>query len=303
MCAQTNSALGNWLANYQFFCVGSLPFLSARKAVQFIFENSKILPFWPELPRINEQELSLKRAERALGPEWAGYMESEASGLFETLRHLNGRPRLELIKAQLLGPLTLAHFSDSLNGELAQKLPQALEATLKQIDWQWERLRQVAERVLFVLDEPGLAQWDHLSSAEQDMLSHAFKYLHEKITKRGDFLGVHSCAGFLPLLLELPFDLVSFDATQEDPVAEIIQPRLQSWRNALQRGVILAPGVWKAVQGQPYAEARQAGLVRFEALKRELSGLTAEGDQPLMLPSANCGHAFAEAAWVDGIYA
>ena len=293
--------LAELLSDYSLFCVGSLPFSDAARAAQFVLSHPRILPFWPELPG-RPAELSLNRAERSLAPGWSGYLRSEAGGLYalaEALRAMSYRP--QVIKCQLLGPLTFALHARGLPGGFEERLNIALERCARQIEWQQAFLGPSADRLLFVADEPGFAAWNGIKERERALVREAYSYLYVRVAELPGFLGMHCCAAFQPALLGLALDLLSFDAW-DGPAEKIFAPDLRPlWREALDRGLTAVPGVFPALCRDDFRQARQRGEEIHQRILGIFADLNPGRDAPSMC-SAACGHAGASVEWVEFLY-
>jgi hypothetical protein len=224
--------------------VGSLPFLDADEAVEFVAEYCPDLPFWPQLPRrragegvigqgmgdlIKYLEPSARpycwsvRAgggllfRSALDGPTAGLNPESAAGFFALERAIrSGRfPRARAVKAQLEGPVTFAQCL-FLNGEPVARIPGWLERLAgfleRQVTWQVDRLRALGLPVMFVLDEPALALAGD-GGPWAPTITSALRRVLEAARRVGAAAGLHCCAP-LPwaLLADLELDLLSFDA-------------------------------------------------------------------------------------------
>jgi hypothetical protein len=224
--------------------VGSLPFLDADEAVEFVAEHCPDLPFWPQLPRrragegvigqgmgdlIRYLEPSARpycwsvRAgggllfRAALDGPTAGLSPEGAAGFFALERAIrSGRfPRARAVKAQLEGPATFAHCL-FLSGEPVARIPGWLERLAgfleRQVTWQVDRLRALGLPVLFVLDEPALALVGDGGPGAPAITS-ALRRVLEAARRAGAVAGLHCCAPLpLALLAGLELDILSFDA-------------------------------------------------------------------------------------------
>ena len=142
---------------YDWFCAGSLPHLSPEPAVAWILERENIVPFWPELPQRGASERMIDRSLRASRPEWDGYREEEAGGLFALVRMLDFKGRkLPLLKAQVLGPLSYLTYAERSETCTPARLQQACQVCMRQVEFQLELLGRRAARVLVVIDDPAL---------------------------------------------------------------------------------------------------------------------------------------------------
>lgn len=221
--------------------VGSLPFLDADEAVEFVAEQCPELPFWPQLPRRNAGEgvigqgmgrliehleparrpycWAVRRGaasafEAALDASDAGLKPETAAGFFALERALaSGRfPRAKAVKAQLEGPATLARCL-FLDGVPVSKLPDWLERLAgfleRQVVWQVQRLQEFGLPVLFVLDEPALS----LVEEDANPVVSALRRVLEVARREGAAVGLHCCAPLPSLAFAgLDLDVLSFDA-------------------------------------------------------------------------------------------
>jgi hypothetical protein len=224
--------------------VGSLPFLDADEAVEFVAEHCPDLPFWPQLPRrkagegvigqgmgdlIRYLEPSARpycwsvRAgagllfRSALDGPTAGLNPESAAGFFALEHAIRSRrfPRARAVKAQLEGPVTFAHCL-FLNGEPVAQIPGWLERLAgfleRQVTWQVDRLRALGLPVLFVVDEPALAVFRD-GGPEAPAIASALRRVLEAARRAGAAAGLHCCAPLpLSLLAGLELDVLSFDA-------------------------------------------------------------------------------------------
>jgi hypothetical protein len=286
-------------SRFSHFCVGSLPFTDAAAAVRFIFERPWILPFWPELPQRSFSEFMLTRTERTASAEWAGYTPEEASGLFAIQDFLqSGAAAPELLKCQLMGPLSFMSYSQRMVGSFRENLDLAAALCLKQLVWQMEFVAGFGSRALFVLDEPALIGWRQLSEEERDMLSGAYSYLYASVSDMDCHFGLHSCAAFEPDFLNFPVELLSFDLTACS-VQEVLGGASAAWTDAIRRGVVIVPGVFDSVPQEDCAAAFERGQELYHRAAEYLSGC---GGYKI-LRSAACGHANADPVWLEHLYA
>lgn len=285
----------------RWFCAGSLPHLDARAAVRFILDRAHILPFWPELPQRGLGEAILPKAMRAFEKDWEGYREDEASGLYALREELAGqRRKLPIIKCQLPGPLTALIYGRRQVEVRAFELEEAAQACLKVIVWQAGFLSEVADRLLFVIDEPGIFHSPPLSVAQRRLVAETFSYLFVAVHERGHFLGLHCCDSFEAGLLELPFDLLSFDALSRGLGVFFTESAALAWKSALRNGLLAVPGTFPAVVMRDHEAARRRGIEIHQDFCLRLRELACSEAELLM--SADCGHAGASLEWVERLY-
>jgi len=284
---------------YSHFCVGSLPFDDPEEAVSFVLSRPYILPFWPELPKRSDAELMLNRARGALSSSWKGYSPAEAAGLYALRDRLKKEKRsLPLLKCQVLGPLTFVMFVHDFDEGRDEALTLAGELCLRQIEWQQQFLAETGSALLFVLDEPALGWWNVASPDAREKLREVYSTLCVGLSERRLYLGLHACSAFHPGFLNLPLDLLSFDAGPDFARKLFQQDLAANLSAAAARGLVLAPGVFPAFIESDLETFHQEGLSRFESLKALFSP---DGDAVALL-SASCGHAGASLEWLDTLY-
>ncbi|WP_406697897.1 hypothetical protein V5E97_03500 [Singulisphaera sp. Ch08] len=224
--------------------VGSLPFLDADEAVEFVAQQCPELPFWPQLPRRTAGEGVIVQGlgrlikylepahrpycwsvrpgagpafEAALDDGEAGLSPETAAGFFALERAIgSGRfPAARAVKTQLEGPATLARclFLDGtpmsrIHGWL-ERLAGFLE---RQAAWQVRRLRNLGLPVILMLDEPALSLIDD-SGHSASTVATTLRCVLDAARLEGAAVGIHCCAP-LPssAFAGLGLDLLSFDA-------------------------------------------------------------------------------------------
>jgi hypothetical protein len=155
------------------FFVGSLPFQSVEKAIQFVKDNSSHLPFLPQLPELNPQEDMIGQVLKGFE---LGYWDETASIALEAFQNeFCESPRF---KIQIAGPYTVSR---------------TLSLPVEEIYPQWEKLvlgisKQLRQgaflgELWLQIDEP---YWPPKGTA------YLLEKLRGKIPKA--VLGIHSCA-------------------------------------------------------------------------------------------------------------
>jgi hypothetical protein len=292
--------------------VGSLPFLDADEAVEFVAEHCPELPFWPQLPRRTAGEGVIGQGMGALieylepsarpycwsvrsgaGPAFeaaldgpaAGLSPETAAGFFALERAIGtGRfPAARAVKAQLEGPATLAHCM-FLNGEPVARVPGWLERLAgfleRQVTWQVDRLRTLGLPVLFVLDEPALALVGGVGPATPAVTS-ALRRVLEAGRRARAAVGIHCCSPLpLSLLADLEVDVLSFDAHLAVDGDELVG----LGRGIMDRGGRLAFGLAPTGPSSATIESLES---RWLALASSLGDLRAVAAQSLI--TATCG--------------
>jgi hypothetical protein len=228
--------------------IGSLPFTSACEATQAIAEYCPELPFWPQLPRLSENESVIGQGLGILmdwiEPRSSGYgyqvKEGGIDAVVEALHSSSGRltsasaagfvafekamkygafPSSLGVKGQIEGPITLAtHLFYRERAFLADtSLFAAVAFHVSQIVcWQIERLKVLGQPVLMFVDEPALCLDTAVSNGiSQKCRLNALSSIFEDVRARGALGGLHCCAArpFARMCLARP-DILSFDAHQ-----------------------------------------------------------------------------------------
>jgi hypothetical protein len=226
--------------------IGSLPYLAADEAVRAVAAFCSDVPFWPQLPRLSEQEGVIGQGMGLLDglvePRTGGYgfqvkagkidrvldalhnssgclSSANAAGFhaFEAALRRRTFVSARTVKGQIEGPLTLATYL------FYRDRPFLADASLfaavafhiaQMACWQIDRLRVFGHPVLMFLDEPALC----LDAAVQMGISHdrrlsALSAIFEDIRARGAFGGLHCCAARpFDRMCAVGPDILSFDA-------------------------------------------------------------------------------------------
>ena len=291
--------------------VGSLPFIDADEAVEFVAEYSPALPFWPQLPLraagegVIPQGMGsliefLEPAHRpycwavrsgaaaalaaALEGGDAGLNPKTAAGFFALERAIEaGRfPEARAVKAQLEGPATLAHCL-FLDGVALAQVPGWLDRLARflerQAAWQVRRLAKFGLRIVFVLDEPAVSCFDGNGRAAATAAAALGRVLGAA-RREGAVAGIHCCAPLPSAAFRgLGLDLLSFDANlpTDDEFLDLA-------RAILDRGGYLAFGLAPTGSSSATVESMEA---RWLALAFSLGDLTTVAAQSLV--TATCG--------------
>jgi len=218
--------------------IGSLPFTDPEQALSFIAETAPEIPYWPQLPQRCEEEMMLlqplgiankllqydakhfqiniKKADlpsflEGINQSEIPLLPRQASGFFAFEKALeeNRFPKAKAIKAQMVGPLTLAQhlFVEGRSFNEDPRTRVSLSRFLLQCaKWQVERLKKFGLPILYFVDEPSIQP-------------EKAKYLHgffENLKSLGVTTGLHSCRKIpYEVLLQFKPDIFSFDADKE----------------------------------------------------------------------------------------
>jgi methionine synthase II (cobalamin-independent) len=227
--------------------IGSLPHLNAREACRIVLENFGEIPFWPQLPKLGFQENMYAQfaydlpgvqidfegkkisadSETKLPNEIDGFYEKLSkdeltydrkyfSGLYSMLENKEELAEAKAVKGHITGPISLGlQIFDSssdkpiIYDELYREI--MVKTLNTKIRLQENILKSVNERVIIFCDEPSLSLFGtpflNLSREEiVDALSEVYK-------NASCLKGIHCCGNpDWSMILELPVDVVSFDA-------------------------------------------------------------------------------------------
>jgi hypothetical protein len=291
--------------------VGSLPFVDADEAVEFVAEFSPELPFWPQLPvraageGVIAQGMGslieyLEPADRpycwsvrsgaagafaaALEGHDAGLHPDTAGGFFALERAIQaGRfPEARAVKAQVEGPATLAHclFLDGVPVARVSGWPDRLAGFLeRQAAWQVRRLAELGLPVVFVLDEPAVSLVDGKSRAAPAAAGELRRVLGAA-RRAGAIVGIHCCAPIPSAAFRgVGLDLLSFDANLPTDGGFV-----DLARSILDRGGYLAFGLAPTGSSSATVESMEA---RWLALASSLGDVTTVAARSLV--TATCG--------------
>ena len=222
-----------------------MPHALAEDALALIERVCPALPFWPQLPRRAAAEGMIPQALSGLEPwlhplgegpalglddtpamraalvEPPPWGEAQAAGLVALERALDqGRfDGAQVVKGQLAGPITLActlvlpSGPAWRDGALARAL--GVRVAWTAVD-QLVRLRARGRAALIVLDEPMLGLLPPDALHPEGALMEGLSWALGAVRASGGLSGLHCCsAPPWSALLELPLDLMSFDASAD----------------------------------------------------------------------------------------
>lgn len=194
--------------------IGSLPFVSEDRALAL--STGLDVPFLPELPQLDPSEFMIPAALRGF--------ESGVPDLTMLERFLKALPGPRWIKLQMSGPSTLSAFAKGVEaGAIGPWLALRGRAMIT-------RARSAGHEVIFVLDEPALAN-SPVSPEEAEVLG--------ALREVGARVGLHCCGNTdWGRLLGLPLDYLSLDVHLS---LDALLAHREAWRafeGALMLGVV-----------------------------------------------------------------
>jgi len=227
--------------------VGSLPFMAAAPAIEFIARRCPEVPFWPQLRRMSPREAmlpqtfganmrhlfalrdehgfginaaragkffdALERSDAVLDPSGAAgfyaFVEACRSGAF---------PSARAVKGQVMGPVTVA-CSISADSTLFIDNPGfragIADYIVRLARWQVDALLKCSSSVILVLDEAYLGVALRHVPARREAIVEMLKSVILRVRRPGVLVGIHCCDEVpFSLLNEINADLFSFDADQ-----------------------------------------------------------------------------------------
>lgn len=251
--------------------VGSTRHTDPTDAVAEVLHDYWRLPFWPQLPKRAPEELMIPQIGLSLpGASWDGELlhwsgslsESDlanadlpprdrAAGLYELLDQLpkvDQQLKSKVVKAQIVGPLTLSRWSRDADGHAPHEqldrltnLAAWLGAAAAQQALAFQRLGYQA---IVVFDEPELASVGELSlPLPWREVVPVLRAAIEPVQRTGALAGIHCCdsANWTRALDARP-NLIHFDA-REGHVDEVIEHH-RAIREHVARGGYLGWGLW-----------------------------------------------------------
>ncbi len=176
--------------------------------------------FQDEMLLFYEEYFSVMGGKQSLDHSRFALTSDMAPGFFELISYINGLPSLPAaVKGQVTGPFTFATSVKDPEGRAIFYQPELRDISVKLLAakaaWQARQLQAYGIPVMIFLDEPGLAGFGtsaFISVTKEDIQS-SLGEVAAAVVQAGGLAGIHVCANTdWALILELPMDIVSFDA-------------------------------------------------------------------------------------------
>lgn len=227
--------------------VGSLPFVDAARAIEFVARHAPELPFWPQLRRLSPREAMLPqllgpafkhvvavrdeyayhvppdrmdRFAAALAREDAKLEAGNAAGFYAFVDAL-GRGAFadaRAVKGQTMGPVTTACALESDGRSLVENVELrgvVADHVVRMAEWQAETLLRAVPSVVLMLDEAYLGVALRTRPALRAVLVDLLRSVVLRIRRPGLLVGLHCCDALpMSVINEIDADVFSFDADQ-----------------------------------------------------------------------------------------
>jgi methionine synthase II (cobalamin-independent) len=312
--------------------VGSFPHTEARSLVERIFSRFPDMPAWPQLPvrdwlesmyvQYSERlpgavvdraaQTIYFRSDEALAGELEAFYQALVDEDVERFAispeyalglhlFLESGQRPKWVKGQVTGPFSFAMTVTDENKRSLAYNPELYEVAVQgmamKARWVARKLREVAEGVLVVLDEPYLCAFGSafVNVPRSDVIA-AIDAGVAAIHKEGALAGLHCCGNTdWSLVFSTDLDVVNFDAYEYFQGLSLYPEELKSF---LQKGGVLS---WGIVPARANGNLNPHTLLA--ALDERVEQLTAKGldrgalyRQALLTPSCGLGTESVEAA-------
>ncbi|MBN1469178.1 MAG: hypothetical protein JW924_10665 [Fusobacteriaceae bacterium] len=232
--------------------IGSWPHTDVEKISTLLLKNFKEIPAWPQLPKLgffenmyvqyseglpcividNENEKIYFNTsgdifteiqtvyENFLAENYDHFAISEkyAKGLYTFKNLLNQKGKLQIIKGQTLGPVSLGLSLTDENKKLILYNEQIADAIVKtcisKSVWQAKFLQEIGEKVIIFIDEPYLVSFGsaYINITREQVIS-MLNEIIDKLHELNVITGVHCCGNTdWSILMETNVDIINFDA-------------------------------------------------------------------------------------------
>ena len=188
---------------FDCIAIGSLPHTDVEKAMELVKSNFSAIPFWPQLPKLNENENILAQFTEGMHTDAQNYAITYAAA-FEPFIELVKETKPAYAKGQIVGPFTLAA---ALTGKDVAIIVKTL--ALKAI-WQIKKIKEASPQTtpIIFIDEPSISRLDTPADIKE-MLSE----VSDVIQNNGGLSGFHCCGNFdWSMPISVGVDIISFDA-------------------------------------------------------------------------------------------
>jgi hypothetical protein len=232
--------------------IGSWPHTDVEKISSLMLENFKEIPAWPQLPKLgffenmyvqyseglpcivietDNEKIYFNTSgdifseiqtvyENFLSENYDHFAitENYAKGLYKFKDLLKQKGKLQLIKGQILGPVSLGLSLTDENKKLIFYNEQVADAIVKtcisKAIWQAKFLQEIGEKIIIFIDEPYLVSFGsaYINITREQVIS-MLNEIIDKLHELNVITGVHCCGNTdWSILMETNVDIINFDA-------------------------------------------------------------------------------------------
>jgi methionine synthase II (cobalamin-independent) len=287
-------------------CIGSLPHLDPRLALDTVLRHLTRVPFWPQLPSIGFEEnmyaqyathlpgANIDGERKRITVDLSGY-DPEAfytavlnedldyfehprtsfHGLYELMDNWELPEGALALKGQVTGPVSLGlQIVDSATGKSVVYDEAYSEIVRKNLNmmlrWQERFLRQKCPETIMFLDEPSLSLVGTPFAAISK--ESVVRWINEVFENVRSIKAVHCCGNTdWPMVLSTSIDILSFDAYNYGHTIGLYPREVQDFLD--QKGTI----AWGVVPNDPDALAGETVDSLVERLERAMGSLASRG--------------------------
>lgn len=303
--------------------IGSLPHTNPKEACEFILNNIKDIPFWPQLPKLSFNEnmyvqyaynlprikideqnkkvfIETNKAENIEEfyndvveekIEKFSYDRKHFAGFYSILEMKDKLGNILAIKGQTTGPISLGlQLIDENQRSILYNetfMEMIIENLKMQIRWQEEALRLIAKKTIIFIDEPYLTMFGSaFLNLEREK---AISYLKEVQSVIKGINGIHCCGNTdWSLVLETDLDILSFDAYNYGHTLLLFPKELQDFIN---KGGFIAWGIVPSNDEEIKKVTTKSLIQKFEKIldKLEKKGFDKNEVMSSSFISSSCG--------------
>ena len=289
-------------------CIGSLPYLRPRQAVDVMLRHLKRIPYWPQLPAIGfEENMYAQYAthlpgvkvdahnkritvdldsydperfyEAILGEDFHffEYPRTCFHGLFELLEEWELPKEALYLKGQVTGPISMGLQVLDQTGKSViydESYCEIMRMNLNMLMRQQEfMLKGKLPRTILFLDEPSLSLVGTPFAAVSK--EHVVQWIDEVLQGVTCVKALHCCGNTdWPMVLSTKIDMLSFDAYNYGYTISLYPDDIASF---IERGGAIA---WGIVPNDEENLQKETPAKLVERLEREMAKLSARGVSP-----------------------
>jgi methionine synthase II (cobalamin-independent) len=294
------------LPTLQTAMIGSMPQLNSDDALALLEKYPLSFPTWPQLPKTSFKEamipqysegfpgIKIDENEKKIWVEKDDELINSISSFFENIvennydalaisneyakgfhsfyeKYKEKGTKLPFVKGQITGPFT---FGLGLNDNEKKSVwydEQYKEVVINGLKfkalWQYNKLKEISEKVIIFLDEPilsALGTSAYLSIQDKDVIE-VINEITDSLKQQGIIAGIHCCGNTdWGLITKCNIDILAFDAYYYGDRVSLYINELKSF---LEKGRILAFGI------VPTSDATQLNNESKDGLVQKISDL------------------------------